>query len=71
MVKKLQDFPLNIPDSENNQMIVRYFALLDKAKQEGRKLGPSDYTEIFGSEELFKIYNPKVTSMLLINIYKI
>ena len=60
MVKKLQDFPLNIPDSENNQMIVRYFALLDKAKQEGRKLGPSDYTEIFGSEELFKIYNPNL-----------
>ena len=58
MVKKLQDLPLNIPDSENNQIIVRYFALLDKAKQEGRKLGPSDYTEIFGSEELFKIYNP-------------
>ena len=60
MVKKLQDFPLNIPDSENNQIIVRYFASLDKAKQEGRKLGPSDYTEIFGSEELFKIYNPNL-----------
>lgn len=60
MVKKLQDFPLNIPDSENNQIIVRYFASLDKAKQEGRKLGPSDYTEIFGSEELFRIYNPNL-----------
>lgn len=60
-VPKLMDKSINLPldAGEKQQFIVNFFDVLDKANKDNkRKLNRDDYIKIFGSEELFKIYNP-------------
>ena len=55
------DKSINLPldAGEKQQFIVNFFDVLDKANKDNkRKLNRDDYIKIFGSEELFKIYNP-------------
>ena len=60
-VSKLMDAPITLPYSEGNILMDNYFAVLDKANQEKRKLTQKDYLDIFdGDEKLFKQYNPDI-----------
>lgn len=60
-VSKLMDAPITLPYSEGNILMDNYFAVLDKANQEKRKLTQKDYLDIFdGDQKLFKQYNPDI-----------
>ena len=65
-VPKLMDNPINIPlnPEENQKFIVNFYDALDKARRAKRKLNKDDYIKIFGSEELFNLYNPLKTESI-------